>query len=200
MLNLPFEPKALCGVQAALREQVKTNMFKFIKKLFDRRKVVEYGDKFGKQFAQPGVNEKTGEIETRIKGEKYPLRAFPRHHVLHGSLMVRLKRGLKNLVIENLVNMLQPYKLPEEQWAEPIKELARVFDLMIEAEDEPSMKHLMKQFRDAGIIIGQEDDAWRMRVQIFLQKLNMKRIKLSESDKYYFRAKSFKVDWMLNQK
>ena len=156
--------------------------------------MVQYGDKFGKQRAQPGINEKTGEVEIRIKGEKYPLRCFPRNHVLHGSIMTKLKNGMKNLVIENLVNMLQPYKLPEGQWAEPIKELARVFDLMIEAEDEPSMKHLIKQFRDATIIVLQEDDAWRFRAQAFLQKLNMKRIKLNKSVLYYLRAKSFKID------
>lgn len=175
------------------------NLLQFIKQLFDRRKVVEYGDKKGKELARMGINQKTGESELVIKGEKYPLRCSPRSHVLHGSVMTRLKRGMKNLIIENLVNMLQPYKLPQEQWAEPIKELARVFDLMIEAEDEPSQKHLIKQFRDAMIMILQEDDAWRFRAQAFLQKLNMNRIKLNESDLYYFRAKSFKCDEFLKK-
>ena len=158
---------------------------------------VVYGDKKGAEKARGRINPKTGEVELEIWGEKYPLRCFPRAHVLHGPIMTKLKQGVKNLVIENLVNMLLPYKLPEGQWASSVKEIARVFDLMIEAEDEPSMKHLMRQFRDAAVMILQEDDAWRFRAQIFLQKLNMNKIKLDKSDKYYFRAKSFKVDEML---
>ena len=166
--------------------------------IFNRQKErVVYGDKKGAERARKVIDPKTGEVGLEIEGEKYPIRCFPRGHVLHGPLMVKLKRGIKNLVIENLVNMLLPYKLPEDQWASCVKELARVGDLMIEAEDEPSMKHLMKQFRDAAVMILQEDDAWRFRLQIFLQKLNMNKIKLNKSDKYYFRAKSFKVDEML---
>lgn len=165
--------------------------------LFKRKKeVVQYGDKTGKQVAQPGFNKETGEIELKIQGEKYPLRAFPRHHVLHGP-MVELKRKMKNLVIESLAQHLEkviPFKIPEEQWASPIKELARVFDLMIESEDEPSMKHMIGQLRDPICMVLQEDDAWRFRAQWFLEKLNMKKIKLTKGDKYYFRAKSFKVD------
>ena len=161
--------------------------------------MVQYGDKKGKELAQPGINPETGESELKIKGEKYPLRCHPRGHVLHSSVMMRLKQGLKNLVIENLVNMLQAYKLPEEQWASPVKEIARVADLMIEAEDEPSMKHLIKQFKDAFIIIMQEDDAWRFRLQAFLQKLDKDKIKLNKSDLYYFRAKSFRVDEFLKK-
>jgi len=169
---------------------------KFIKRLLDRRKVVEYGSKTGKQTAQPIINEKNGEIELHITGEKYPLRAHPRHHVLHGP-MVELKRKMKNMVIETLAGHIAKtvkYKRPESSWAEPIKEIARVFDLCIEAEDEPEMKRLMKQLRDPICMILNEDDAWRFRVQWALEKLNMKKVRLNKSDKYYFRAKSFKVD------
>ncbi len=178
-------------------------MFNFFKKLFDRRKQVEYGDKTGKQQAQPIISEKTGEMELHIKGEKYPLRCHPRHHVLHGNLMISFKRKMKNMIIEQLAQHMEKmvaYKIPEDQWAKPVKEISRVFDLMINAEDEPSMKHLMRQFRDPICMVLQEDDAWRFRTQIALQKLDMNKIKLNESDLYYFRAKSFKVDKMLKNK
>lgn len=153
---------------------------------------VQYGEKGTKQEAQPIFNEKEGFTELHIKGEKYPLRGFPRHHVLHGP-MVGLKRYLKNFVIEQLVKCL-PFKIPDENLVTPVRELARVADLLIEAEDEPEMKHLMTQLKDAVTMTLQEDDAWRFRLQWALEKLDMKKIKLTESDKYYFRGKSFKVD------
>lgn len=165
------------------------NIFKLFKRKPDR---VQYGEKHGQQLAKPVVNEKTGLTEMHIKGERYPLRAFPRHHLLHGP-MSPLKRYMKNFVIEQLVKCL-PYKIPDENLAEPVRELARVFDLCIEAEDEPAQKHLMTQFKDAICMTLQEDDAWRFRVQWAAEKLNMNKFKLNKSDKYYFRGKSFKVD------
>ncbi len=167
-------------------------MFDFIKNLFDRRKAVEYGDKKGKEFAQPIFNEKTKSMELHIKGEKYPVRGFPRGHFLNGPLSP-LKRYIKNFIIEEMVKCL-PYKIPDENLVEPVKELARVFDLIISAEDEPEMKRLMGQFKDAITMTMQEDDAWRYRAQWFIEHLDMKKIKLSEGDKYYFRGKSFRQE------
>jgi len=180
---------------ASANEQLKK--MNIINKLLGKRpEHVKYGELGGRQLARTQINKKTGEIELAIKGEKYPLRCHPRHHVLHGP-MVELKRRMKNLVIENLADQISKtvkHKTPESQWAIPVREIARVFDLMIEAEDEPSMKKLMKQLRDPICMILEEDDAWRFRLQWYLEHLNMKKIKLSKSDKYYFRAKSFKVD------
>lgn len=170
------------------------NLFNIFKK---KPNSVQYGEKQGQQIARPFI-QKDGSTEMDIKGERYPLRAFPRHHLLHGP-MSPLKRYMKNFVIEQLVKCL-PYKIPDENLAEPVRELARVFDLCIEAEDEPAQKHLMTQFKDAICMIAQEDDAWRYRLQAFLQKLNMKKVRLNESDKYYFRGKSWKVDEYLNDK
>lgn len=166
-------------------------MFNFIKRFFKKEHVL-YGEIGGKQLAKPVFNEKTKSMELQIKDEKYALRGFPRHALLHGPL-VPLKRYMKNFVIEAMVKCM-PFKIPDDNLVEPVKELARVFDLAIEAEDEPEMKKLMKQFKDPVTIALNEDDAWRFRWQWMMEKLDMNKIKLSKSDKYYFRGKSFKVD------
>ena len=153
---------------------------------------VQYGEKKGKELAQPVFNEKTQSMELHIKGEEYALRGMPRHHFLHGPL-APLKGYMKNFVITAMVKCL-PYKIPDDKLVEPVREFARVFDLLIEAEDEPEMKKLMGQFKDAMTMMLQEDDAWRFRFQWAMEKLDMKKIKLNKSDKYYFRGKSFKVD------
>jgi hypothetical protein len=164
----------------------------------DQQTSVQYGERQGKELSQPVFNTETNSIELHIRDEKYPMRCFPRHHVLHGPL-APLKRYIKNLVIEQLVKCL-PYKIPDENLAEPVREIARVFDLLVEVEDEPEMKRLMGQFKDAICMVLQEDDAWRYTVQMFLQKLDMKKMKLSEADIYYFKGKSFDVNKALNIK
>jgi hypothetical protein len=166
-------------------------MFEFIKRLFKKEHVM-YGELGGKQLARPVFNEKTQSMELQIKGEKYALRGFPRQAILHGP-MVPLKRYMKNFIIEALVKCM-PFKIPDENLVEPVREMARVFDLLIEAEDEPDMKKLMGQMKDAVCMILHEDDAWRFRWQWAMEKLNMNKIKLNKSDKYFMRGKSFKVD------
>ena len=106
---------------------------------------------------------------------------------------------MKNFVIEALVKCL-PHKVPDERLSEPVREIARVFDLWIKAEDEPEMKKLVGQIKDAICMVLQEDDAWRFRVQAVASKLNIKKIRLNKSDKYYFRGKSFKVDEFLENR
>lgn len=170
-------------------------MFNIFKK---KKEAVKYGEEGGKQLAKPVFNKETNSMELQIKDEKYPLRGFPRHHLLHGPL-APLKRYMKNFVIEALVKCI-PFKRPDDTLVEPVRELARVFDLMIAAEDEPEQKDLVNKMKDAVCMILEEDDAWRMRMQIFLEKLNMKKMRLTESDKYYFRGKSFRVDDMLEDK
>lgn len=165
------------------------NIFNIFKK---KPNSVQYGEKSGKEMAEPIFNEKTQSMELHISGERYPLRGFPRHHVLHGP-MAPLKRYVKNFIIEALVKCL-PYKIPDEKLVPSVRELARVFDLLIEAEDEPDMKHLTKQFKDAICMVLNEDDAWRFRAQWAMEKLDVKKFKLNESDKYYLRGKSFKCD------
>ena len=186
------------NTQEELKKEIarKSSLWGKLIGLFDRRKQVEYGDKFGKTEALPVINEKSGEAELHLRGEKYPLRGVPRHHFLHGPL-VEFKRKMKNIVIETMTSQIEKmseFKTPEEQWCPFVKELARVADLFIEAEDEPEMKRLAKQFRDPICMFLQEDDAWRFRIQWAIGKLNIKLCKLSKSDLYYFRAKSFKVD------
>ena len=155
----------------------------------EQQKVVQYGDRQGKELSQPVFNQETQSMEMHIRDEKYPMRGFPRHHVLHGPL-APLKRYIKNLVIEQLAKCL-PFKIPDENLVEPVRELARVFDLLSEAEDEPEMKRLVLQFKDAITMTLNEDDAWRYRWQWAMEQLDMNKVKLTEADKYYFRGKSF---------
>ncbi len=120
----------------------------FITRLFQRKhnKMVQYPTKANPVKAKP-VRQADGSIELKIAGEDYNFRGLPRNHILHGP-MAPLKRWIKNMIIEELIGNL-PELLPNDQLAEPIGELARCFDLLIEAEEVEEMKRRWKLFKSA---------------------------------------------------
>ena len=132
-----------------------------------------------------------GQRLTWIKDAKYPMRGVSRSSVL--KLLYPFKKTLKDILTKQL-NAALPYEIPQEQLTEPVREIARVFDLLIEAEEYEGMKDKWRLIKRGICMFLEEDDAYRYRVQWALEKLDKKKIKLTEADKYYFRAKHFKVD------
>ena len=120
----------------------------FITRLFHKKhkKMVQYPTKTKPVIAKP-VRQADGSIELEIAGEDYNFRGLPRNHILHGP-MAPLKRWIKNMIIEELISNL-PELLPNDQLSEPIGELARCFDLLIEAEEVEEMKRRWKLFKHA---------------------------------------------------
>jgi hypothetical protein len=162
-------------------------------KIKNKGDIVSYGDKQGKQYCIPYIDQKTGERKMEVYGERYPIRGVPRHHILNGPLGV-LKRFAKNFIIEQIANELakgDSDEIPIENCTIPIRELARVFDLWEKAEDEPEMKKLVRQIKKVVCRVGEEDDAWRFRAQWFYERIDKNKFKLDDSDKYYFKGKSF---------
>jgi len=138
------------------------------------------------------VHNKDGTLEMAIEGEKYHFPGFPRGHVLMGSL-ASLKQTMKQTVFNELSKVI-PDMVPEEQMCPFVKEIYRVMTLIENAEITPDMKSEMHNMKKILCFFLQEDDSYRFRVQWILERLNMKKIKLSKADKYYFRAKWFKVE------
>lgn len=143
---------------------------------------------------------KDGALQMEIEGEKYPMAGFPRGHVLTGPL-ASLKHKVKNMVFNQVFEELSKMEsehsadmLPAEQLAPAVRELYRVLDLMEHAEIVPDMKGRIRLIKKVLTFFLQEDDAYRFRFQWAMERLDMKKIKLSKADKYYFRGKYFKVD------
>jgi hypothetical protein len=65
----------------------------------DKQTSVQYGERQGKEMAQPVWNAELQTTELHIKNERYPMRAFPRNHVLHGPL-APLKRYIKKRIFK----------------------------------------------------------------------------------------------------
>lgn len=141
-----------------------------------------------------------GHFQMEIQGEKYPYPGFPRGHVLTGPL-ASLKHKIKNAVFNNvfaeiakMADEMKADMVPEERMVPAVKELHRVLLELENAEVVDDMKGRIALIRKVICFFLQEDDAYRFRYQWVVEKLDMKKTKLSDADKYYFRGKYFKVD------
>jgi len=144
---------------------------------------------------------KEGHLEMEIKGEKYKYPGFPRGPVLLGPL-AKMKKKVKNAIfnkvfgeLEDMANDMKYDMLPDEKCVPAVREMARVFDKMIEMEIVDDMKGRLRMIKRVLIFFLNEDDAYRFRAQYFFSEINRKKVKLSKADKYYARGKYWKVDY-----
>jgi hypothetical protein len=132
-----------------------------------------------------------GETLTYLEDAKYPMRGK-----INSSFMQKvlnpLKKVIKNWVIEQAKHF--EYDKPDEELTEPVREVARCFDELIEAEQGKGMKNKWRSMKKIMCAILEEDDAYRYRFQWFVEKFNKKKLRLSKEDKYFFRGKRFEVD------
>lgn len=146
------------------------------------------------------IEQEDGSFGMQIDGEKRIYPGFPRGHVLTGPL-ASLKHKVKNLVFNQVFGELERMSaehkhdmLPPERMVPAVRELWRVLDELENAEVVPDMKARIRLIKTVLTFFFMEDDAYRFRFQWVLERLDMKKVKLSKEDKYYFRGKYFKVD------
>lgn len=146
------------------------------------------------------LQDKDGALKMEIEGEKYLFPGFPRGPVLTGPL-AKLKHKVKNMVfnqvfaeLETMAKDMNADMVPEEKMVPAVRELHRVLQELENAEVVDDMKGRIRLIRKVVCFFLQEDDAYRFRYQWVMERLDMKKVKLSKADKYYFRGKYFKVD------
>lgn len=135
---------------------------------------------------------KEGYHETYIGGTKYPIKGTTRKWVLQ-EVLDPIKRKIVNEIKDWAWKSIAS-KLPDNELCPAVKEIARVMDLVIKAEQTEGQKQKMTDLKNFICSFLEEDTAYRYRVQWFLQHLNMKKVKLDKGDLYYFRAKLFDAD------
>ncbi len=146
------------------------------------------------------VVQKDGSYGMQMKGEKYVQPGIPRAHILFGPL-AKMKQKVKQMVfnqvfaeLEKMSKESQADMMPPEHQKLAVRELGRVLQELENAEVTPDMKGRIKLIRKVLTFFLQEDDAYCLRFQWVMERLDMKKIKLTDADKYFFRAKYFKVD------
>lgn len=141
-----------------------------------------------------------GSFQMQIEGEKRLYPGFPRGHTLMGPLAA-IKNKVKNMVfnqvfgeIEKMVEEHKMDLLPPEKMVPAVRHIWETFEKLEDCEVVPDMKGRMLLIKKVLCWFLMEDDAYRFRSQLFLDMIDQKKIRLSESDKYYARAKYWKTD------
>jgi len=155
-------------------------------------------DNWGKQHGQARAyvrENKKGERETVIIGEKYPLRGHSRAEMLEETdtgwfgKIAQIK-DLTKLMIKTLSDS-EKDMIPQDKLKIPVRAMAEVFDLLIEATETGYVKNTWKMMKKTLVSVAEEDDEYCFIMQWFFEKIakRMKDIKLSKADKYYFYAR-----------
>lgn len=146
------------------------------------------------------VTRPDGSFGMKIEGEEKVYPGFPRGHVLTGPLAVikkRIKDAVFNQVFAEIEKMASDAKYdmkPPDKMAAPVRHVWETFEKMKECEVVPDMKARMALIQKVLCFFLEEDDAYRMRAQLFLDLIDQKKIRLSDEDLFYFRAKYHKPD------
>lgn len=174
-------------------------MFKFIKNIIDQirgRETLPFkdGDRYIAMIKRPIG----GGQEMHIEGAKYPLMAAPRDFVLSGPLKPFKK--FVDKVIRRYLLTLAPMEIPVERLSVPVRELYRCFMLLAAAEvsgsveGQEGMRQRWMDYGRALCFFLNEDDAYLYRLMWMLERMDMKKMRLTKANNYYFRVKPFHHD------
>ena len=142
-----------------------------------------------------------GSIRLKMEGEEHLYPGLPRGHVLLGPL-AKMKHAVKNRVFNDVFAELKAmaddakYEMvPPEKMVGSVRHIYELLSHMEQMEVVEDMKARMRLIRMVMTFFLQEDDAYRMRAQYFLEHVDKKKVALTEGDKYFARGKFWKVDF-----
>lgn len=128
---------------------------------------------------------------TYVSQEKYPIRGNPSFTVLQ---ILKPLKCIFDKIVSGRIAKLIPFDVSNDKYSEPVQEIARLFDLISEGEKTESLR---KRWHDYKIVVCaflEHDIAYRLRFQWALERIDLKKIGLTDGDKYFFRVKNFWVE------
>jgi hypothetical protein len=146
------------------------------------------------------IENKKGQIEMQIQGEKENYPGFPRGPILMaeiGKLKHIVKTEVFNVVgpkIRELHAKSRSSMVPPEKMPPAVKEVWDTFEKMEELEVTEDMRQRIQLMKEVICFFLEADDAYRFRAQLFLDLINQKKVRLSKQDLYFARGKYWRPD------
>lgn len=154
---------------------------------------------------------KEGGIKSYFKGRKYP---YPGYRNREAAKTIEFIKRMpiemidfltsvkkidlfKLLFLKGLIKKLTPRWLNFAIWAmrdvrhkpelysRPVREIYRLFNILIEREENTGMKEKWEKIRDISCMILEVDNAYRFRLQDILSEMDIDKIKFDKADKYF---------------
>jgi hypothetical protein len=109
-----------------------------------------------------------------------------------------LKNRAKDIMVKHIYEAI-PDMLPEEQLVVAVREMGRVFDLMIAREPDYKMKDEWTKIKKGLLFFFEEDDAYRFRTQWFIEKLDMRKVRIADPGEKWFTPDDYRsrLQWFL---
>ena len=155
---------------------------------------------------------KGGGVDTYIEGQKYPYPGYPDRETTNlidamkkttkammnflSSLgkfkLLLIARNIKKFVplwIGTIEGVLHNHRLKPRFYPRPVREIYRVFNVMIGREDDQSMKDKWAKIRDI-VCMALLDDVYLFRLQDMFSEINVDEMKLDKRELYYALKKA----------
>jgi len=128
---------------------------------------------------------------TYVTGEKYPMKGNPDFLALKALSPIK---GILDKIFSSRLTSIIPFNVSNEKLSGAVQEFAKGFDLLIEAEKLEGNKNRWKNMKKVICVFLEHDMPYRYKLQWMFERMDKEKIKLEESDKYFFRVKNFRVD------
>jgi len=176
-------------------EALKEKVLKKFERANYKEKIQEDGEVFTEEGFQEYLKKHHGAVIEKIKpgnnsgfltflkGLTFPMKGFPDKK---STKAVGLMKRIIPFAFEVMYNRLKPV-IPEDpnEYSKSVRELYRVFSLLIKRESNETMKRKWQEMRDIICIILEKDLAYRLRMQDVLSEINLDEIRLDEGDKQF---------------
>lgn len=125
---------------------------------------------------------KEGGVLTYLKGHPKPYPGFPSKKTV--KEMDYIKRMVP-IALKSSRRLLERHLVNPKRYSHAVREIHRVFSIMIERDNRPNEKEKLTYLRDLICMILEFDNAYRFRFQDGFSELDLDKIKPDENDLYY---------------
>ena len=120
----------------------------------------------------------------KLKGHPQPFPGYPAGEAV--MVLESLKR-LIPMAVDYLYPVLQKHFLKPEKYSKPVREVYRLFDILIARMKYQGTKERWAKIRDM-VCFGLEfDSAYRFWFQDILKEIDLEQIKMDENEEHYFK-------------
>ena len=92
-------------------------------------------------------------------------------------------------LLYSFYRVIERFRIKPHRYCKAVREIYRVFNVMIEREKDPEIKEKIRQLRDLVCMFLEFDNAYRFRVQDIIEEINIDEIKLTKEDKFFCKMR-----------
>jgi len=128
-----------------------------------------------------------GGVLTFLEGHEKPFPGFP-HERMVGK--IALIKSLIPAILKGVNNLIFKDQIKPERYSRPVREIYRLFNLLIEREKSEAHKKRWEIIRNATCSILEFDNSYRFRLQDVLKEIKIEEIEPDENTQYYMKLRT----------